>query len=375
MNIASREEILKIPKTPSYSPDLSYLTKAPKTSLAGRLVDSNLQTEGVPVLTKERQADYLTRRRHITWSTTKMMPDVAAITQRRKEARLAREAEAGTPYALSTIGFMSYIFFKAQNFNKTIRSVQTNADKLNSLLPSLNSLGPLPRAQSAKKIFADHELSPSSLKGREERHVRKSRSRHDPEPSADDELSLSALKRGEKRRLPESRSADVELLPSALKRKEEGRLPESESSHDPESPRRNEEESGHDLDSVDLEEYELASPTVHPPEFIGPEPIPERFDSDFRIVQDHPSAKDYLNPNLIPLAGGIYSRYTFLPSSISNDSASPIESTVVNTVGLALSRQRDYNFPQRKHTVDIVKTLAQGRLAQARKARHRALEK
>lgn len=100
MNIASREEILKIPKTPSYSPDLSYLTKAPKTSLAGRLVDSNLQTEGVPVLTKERQADYLTRRRHITWSTTKMMPDVAAITQRRKEARLAREAEAGTPLRL-----------------------------------------------------------------------------------------------------------------------------------------------------------------------------------------------------------------------------------------------------------------------------------
>lgn len=48
MNIARREEVLKIPKKQEqqlYSPDLSYLKKAPKTSLAGRLFRPTLRTQ------------------------------------------------------------------------------------------------------------------------------------------------------------------------------------------------------------------------------------------------------------------------------------------------------------------------------------------
>ena len=89
MNIATRGDILKIQKTSSYSPDLSYLKKSPQL-FAGKLANPNLQTKDVP-----REPPRET-------------PDVAAITQRRREERLARIAEnaariadKGTPYALS----------------------------------------------------------------------------------------------------------------------------------------------------------------------------------------------------------------------------------------------------------------------------------
>lgn len=89
MCIASREEILNIPKKPSYSPDLSYLKNAPEVGLAAKLVKPEPQTISV-----------------------------AAITQRRVEERLAREAakaaevdEKGTPYALPTKKNPSLTFF------------------------------------------------------------------------------------------------------------------------------------------------------------------------------------------------------------------------------------------------------------------------
>lgn len=73
--IASREEILNIPKVKLYSPDLSYLEKAPQTSLAGRLARPKFQPKDVPEQLAREQKTI----------------DVAALTQKRIEKRLARE--------------------------------------------------------------------------------------------------------------------------------------------------------------------------------------------------------------------------------------------------------------------------------------------
>lgn len=104
------------------------------------------------------------------------------------------------------------------------------------------------------------------------------------------------------------------------------------------------------LDSVDsVEELEAISPTVHAPEFNGPEPIPKTIDDDFGIVQHHPFG------NIAPLDGGDYSGYTSLSSSIGNSTSQ----TAVNAAEQVLSCQQDYNISQRKQTIDIVKTLVQ----------------
>lgn len=101
------------------------------------------------------------------------------------------------------------------------------------------------------------------------------------------------------------------------------------------------------LDSVDSVELEAISPTVHAPEFNGPEPIPKAIDDDFGIVQHHPFG------NIVSLDGGDYSGYTALTSSIGNSTSQ----TAVNTAEQALSSQQDYNITQRKQTIEIVKTL------------------
>ena len=95
-------------------PDLSYLEKAPKDSLAGRLVRPTLHTqkgrekEKRLATNEKRKADKLpTPSPGPTTETVKIKPpDVAAITQKRIEARLSKEKELavrkGTHYALST---------------------------------------------------------------------------------------------------------------------------------------------------------------------------------------------------------------------------------------------------------------------------------
>ena len=195
--------------------------------------------------------------------------------------------------------------------------------------PLLDSPVSLPRAQFAKEPFVeiipDNELSPLALKRREERRQRDSRS--------------SRVRPSE-----EGSSLSVDM------------------------------ESEDDPDSVELED---ASPIAQVPEFNGPEPISESLDLDFGIIQYYPFANGHdsvevskspsyrLNPNLIDsLVGGDYSDYTSLSSSISN-STSPNTLTVVNTAELALSRQRDYIIPQRKHAIEIVKNLVDGKQSQA----------
>ena len=107
MNIASKPEKLKIPekeKKKLYSPDLSYLRKAPQNSLAGRLAKPALHRERINRFTRNRTPE----------STTETKIDVAAITQRRREARLAREKllAQSTLYAFSTKKSKSNIFYK-----------------------------------------------------------------------------------------------------------------------------------------------------------------------------------------------------------------------------------------------------------------------
>lgn len=136
MNIASRGDILKVQKTSSYSPDLSYLRKAPQL-FAGKLANPNLQTRDVP---REPPRE---------------LPDVAAITQRRREERLARMADQearmadkGTPYALSAKKlFKSNIFLKLTDLMKRCAVLtKTQVDSipfihpLSHLFPSYNSL-------------------------------------------------------------------------------------------------------------------------------------------------------------------------------------------------------------------------------------------
>jgi len=205
----------------------------------------------------------------------------------------------------------------------------------------LNSPGPLPLAQSVKKPSAeipDDELSPLALKRRRERRLRESRS-------------------SQNLRFGQSGNKNFEKF------------------------------TANDLNEVDWEEdededlvVEDEDPVVQAPELNGPEPIPKLIDSDFGIVQHHPVASDHhsvevsespshrLNINLIDsLAGGDYSKYTTLSSSTSN-STSPTASTVVNTAELALFHQRDYVIPQRKHAIDVIRALVEGKVPKENKA-------
>lgn len=135
------------------------------------------------------------------------------------------------------------------------------------------------------------------------------------------------------------------------------------------------------MDSVDSAELEAASPTVHAPEFNGPESISvDGVNNNLGVVQlahqpsahgEHsikvPDSSSYhLSPNIIDsLAEGDYSAYTSLSST--SNSTSPNALTVVNTAELALSHQRDYIIPQRERAIDIVKTLVGANFVQATK--------
>lgn len=114
MNLASREEILKIPKIQSYSPDLSYLEKAPWT-IAGKLAKSKSQPKdlsSLPIdvssLTERRRVERLDREQKAARLSTprstsqrKAEPlGTVAITQKSIEIRLARDAKKGTSHAL-----------------------------------------------------------------------------------------------------------------------------------------------------------------------------------------------------------------------------------------------------------------------------------
>lgn len=356
MNVASREEILKIPKAELYSPDLSYLKKAPQNSLAGRLAKPTLQPKDVSLITEKRKAQRLAREQETSKSSTPASasethtpkierPDVATVTQKRVEDRLAREAKEGIsiPYQRKE---SSLNFLKADHFNKTIRTVQDNASRLTSLGSLLDSSGPLPLARSAgyrSTKPSNDELSPLALKRREERRLRENNSNRNRRTSS--------------RRKREHQSDDMGLEPVMAK----------------------------NFDSANPTELEAASATVHAPEFNGPESISETindFNNNFGVVlpvhrplnhgQHSVKASESfsyrINPNMIDsFAGGDYSKYTSLASA--NNSTSPNALTAMKTAELALSYQRDYVIPQRKHAIEIVKTLVGAKLDQAAKER------
>jgi hypothetical protein len=139
------------------------------------------------------------------------------------------------------------------------------------------------------------------------------------------------------------------------------------------------------LDSVNSAELEAASPTVHAHESNGPESISETidvFNNNFGVVQSAhrfseqdkqsvkvPESPSYrLNSSIIDsCAGGDYSRYTSLSSA--SNSTSPNALAAVKTAELALSYQRDYGIPQRKRTIEIVKTLVDADSVQVAKER------
>ena len=318
MKIASRDEVLKVRKDPSYSPDLSYLKTAPKDSLAVRLAkphknDASTPRQKVSVL-REKVAALTEKRRAERLAREQIPPmiepsNIDTYIRKRTEVQLDRSAPGqGIPYALSTKKIKSNIFFKV---HKTIRTALKNAKELNSLRPMLDSPGPFPLAKSAKPIAE----------------------------RPDEELSPSALKRRQQRRLRES-------MPKRLRQ----------------SLRQNKEEStmfGNDLNSFDSADLERASPAVQEPAFDGPEPIPEIIGNNFGFVQHHPFAKGHSNPNLVgSLAGDDYSGYTSLSSSISNSMSPTTALAIVNTAELALSCQHDYSIPQRKQAIEIVKAFA-----------------
>lgn len=173
---------------------------------------------------------------------------------------------------------------------------------------------------------------------------------------------------------PSVERSDDELSPLARKRREERRLREKTSNQDRRPPRRSKERSrqsntsvkshGMDFESVALE---AASPTVHAPEFNGPDPIPKTIDLFNNIISGRvqPSKQHSiklsesptypLNPNIInSLADGDYSRYASLSSTTTSSNES---SPVVKMAEHALCNQRDYNIPQRKHAIQIINTL------------------
>lgn len=268
--------------------------------------------------------------------------DIAAITQKRVEERLAREAARDAIKGTSTSyqQNQSLTFLKAHQFNETIRTVQDNADKLNPLRRLFASPGPLPLAQSATEP---------------------------PVQLPDDKLSPSALKRREARRLRE-KNGNQDHGPPRRKRSRKNRSGGMESEADTA-----------EHDEFNSAELEAASPTVHPPQFNGPEPISdtiEGFKNNFAVVQPSAhgrhsiqvseSSSSRLNPNIIDsLVGGDYSGYISLSSTNSSTSSNVL--TVVNTAELALSHQRDYIIPQKKRAIEIVKTTVGLNLVQSTK--------
>lgn len=104
INIASRPlKLRKVPKkNQMLHPDLSYLQTAPQDSLAGRLAKPTLHSEKTNLGRAPIQES--------TWETVKI--DIDAITQKRKEERLARESfEKSTPHVLPTKRSKSNFFF------------------------------------------------------------------------------------------------------------------------------------------------------------------------------------------------------------------------------------------------------------------------
>jgi hypothetical protein len=305
------------------------------------------QPKDISALTEKRIAERLAREKKTTelYNLKKKRlemkpPDIAAITQKRVEERLAREAARTAKKGTSTSHQQNQnlTFFKAHRFNETIRNVQDNADKLGPLSRLFDSSGPLPLAKPYVEV-PDDKLSPSELKRREERRLREKNVNQDYQPPR-------KYRKGRR----ESQSGRRGSQSGGMKF-EEGTA-----------------ENGN-LVSVESAELEAASPTVHAPQFNGPESISdtiEDFNNNSAVVQPSPhgqhliqvseSSSYYLNPNIIDsLVGGDYSGYTSLSST--NNSTSPNALTVVNTAELALSHQRDYITPQRKRAIQIVKTL------------------
>ena len=298
MNIASREDILKIQKTKKqvYSPDLSYLKDAHQTSLAGRLSKPILHTQREKKRTQGEEAKLSTP--GSTTETKKEPPDFIAINQKRKEALLEKERERlerereiekriaahmerhrekemaakGTPYSLSTKKTKSNIFFKCREppdvtASITQRRIEARLEREKARKMAIKGI---PYSLSTKKsnayIFfkgrefdetfrtvqdnADKLSSVRLLFDSSGSHPH-AQSAKKPSPEIpDDELSPSALKRRQERRLRESGSSlpfarsakkpsteipDDELSPSALKRRQELRLRESRSSQDSQS--------------------------------------------------------------------------------------------------------------------------------------------
>ncbi|KAF8808082.1 hypothetical protein BYT27DRAFT_7211679 [Phlegmacium glaucopus] len=368
VEIPSREEVQNMPKAKLYSPDLRYLEKAPRASLAVRLVKPIFQPKDIASITEKRKAERLAREEKMAKLSTPGSAktptpemDIAAITQNRMEKRQAREekmAKSSTTVSAPEIDVAAITQSrmeqrqareakKAQELNETIRTVQDNADRLPSLDSLFDSPGPLPLARSAQYPSAkrsDHELSPSALKRREERRLR---------DNNQSRVHRSSVKRN-RESSGSTQSNDMEF----------GTV------------------NAESFDSAHPAALEAASPTVHAPEFNGPESIPETIDIFNNVIyRTHPptghgqhSVKvsellDYRpNPHSIDsFVKGDYSKYTSLSSA--SNLTSPNALTAVKTAELALSYQRDYIIPQRKHAIEIVKTLVGGNFVQVAKER------
>lgn len=254
------------------------------------------------------------------------------------------------------IFFFTNLLETVRQFDKTIRTAENNADRLNHLGPLLESPGPLPLAQSAKPNVNRDPLLDS------DRPLPLARSAKPKVEIPDDMLSPSALKRREERRRRESEV--LRLRERSLSR---NRQP-TENISLSDIMEIDEEE---DISEIDPAELEHLSPMAEAPEFDGPEEsISETLDDSLSgTVRYHPSGKGHdlvdvskspsyrLNPDVIcSLVGGDYSQYTSLSSTM-RKATSPNALTVVNTAELALSSQPDYIVPQRKEAIEIVKHL------------------
>lgn len=182
-----------------------------------------------------------------------------------------------------------------------------------------NSPGPLPLAQLSAKPSArpsvdlqDHELSPSALKRRLERLARES--------------DLSQPLKNNRQRWTRRNAASRDT----------------------------------DSDKVDMDD-KAVSLELQEPELTGPDHIPDDvFNNNFGVVHHgqhliKASGLPSYRPNSIHSLAGDYSKYISI--SPASDSTSPNALEVVNTAEMALSFQSDFNIPQRKKAMELIKTL------------------
>ncbi|KAF8167384.1 hypothetical protein B0H34DRAFT_792113 [Crassisporium funariophilum] len=340
--IPSREELLKRAGSQStYKPDLSYLAKAPAASLASRLARPqsssttvNKASPDTATMTQRRKEARLARET-LPKPSVKAPIDVAANTQKRKEERLAREvAKAAVTSA------------RVEETNAAIRNVRSNALKLGSGFESLlYTPGPLPleRAKPKTTPSSSVTLSASALKRRADRL------RREKAGSKSGTSVSQTARRTEPRQTMKQRMAQ---MPDSIDLEE--KIDESE------------------LNGASDEELHEQSAISPPPLSSGPE-APTNLEELFGRVHHAPalsiatSSTTYsVPPQLVSsFIKGDYSKY------VTQDGADyatpPRELGPVKRAQVALSHRFDYSIPQRKHAIDIIQqsvTINQGQTAQ-----------